>query len=103
MIEILKRLLGEDIVVSTTAIGPTVATIPVGTIMASFNNREGGIINWNIDATPVAGGTFGDIGQVSNSKWNIWGKDNLIGMKMVKQTGESDSTVAVQYFGEGVT
>ena len=103
MVEILKRLFGEDITVSTTAIGPTVVNIPSGTIMASFVCRTGGKIIWNITTIPIDTGAAGDVPQQTDDRWEIWGYDNIIDMKMIKQNGQSDQTVAVQYFGEGKT
>ena len=98
----LNRIGGEDITVSTTAIGPTATQVTNEVLMAVFAHRSGGEVHWNISVDPTAAGSNGDIDQADGDKWGIWGHDNVLNMKMIR-TGGSDGIIAVQYFGTGRT
>ena len=96
----LVKIDGENIAVSSTAIGPTASKITSRVIMGTFWHKSGGKLHHNISSTPTAAGVTGDIGQALDDKWEIWGADNLLNFTMVLRTGESDAVVAAQYYGE---
>ena len=91
---------GENIAVSSTAIGPTAAAVTSKVVMGTFWLKSGGKIHHNIASTPTAAGVTGDNGQSLDDKWEVWGRDNVLNFLMVKRTGEADAVVAVQYFGD---
>jgi hypothetical protein len=92
---------GENITVSTVSIGPTAATVGDETQAAMFWLKSGGKIHYNTKTTPTAAGVTGDIGRILDEKWEVEGHDEVLNFKMIKQTGEPDAVVAVQYFGSG--
>lgn len=96
----LSKVDGENITVSSTAIGPTSAKLTSRVVMGTFWLKSGGKLHHNVSTTPTAAGVTGDIGQTLDDKWEIWGLDNLRSFKMVLRTGESDAVVAVQYYGD---
>lgn len=92
---------GENITVSSTAIGPTAAKVTSEVMAASFWLKSGGKIHHNTKTTPTAAGVTGDIGCILDEKWEVLGHDEVLNFRMVKQTGEADAVVAVQYYGTG--
>ena len=94
---------GENITVSTTAIGPTVAKVTDEVSAALFWLKSGGKIHHNTKTTPTAAGVTGDIGRILDEKWEVEGHDEVLNFKMVKQTAEPDAVVAVQFYGSGKT
>lgn len=94
---------GENITVSTTAIGVTTSEITSPVRMGVFWLKSGGKIYHNMKTTPTAAGVTGDIGQAVGDRWEIWGSDALKNFRMVKRTGEADAVVAVQLFGDGAS
>ena len=99
----LVALSAETITVSTTAIGPTASKVTTKVISASFSHRSGGKLFHLTSSAPVAGGGNGEFGQNITDMWEIWGNDNIRNFKMIKQTGEADATIDIQYWGEGTT
>jgi len=92
---------GENITVSTIAIGPTASKITRRVEMGVFWLKSGGKIYHNIKTPPTDAGVTGDMGQSLDDRWEIWGQDNVKNFKMIKRTSEADAVVAVQYFGTG--
>lgn len=99
----LKQRAGENITVSTVAIGPTLATVDVEVIMAEFSHREGGSVFAQSAATPDAAGLAGDFEYTNGDHWRVWGQSDIKTFKMVKRTGHPDASIAVQYFGTGAS
>jgi len=105
----LAFIAAEEITVSTAVIGPSSVTTPVITnkvVMAVFQHKDGGIINHltgidNTEGVPGAGGGAGEIEEFIGNKWEYWGYNNINNVGMIKQTGEGDATITVQYYGQG--
>lgn len=95
----LVQIGGEDITVSSTAIGPTTTEVTDEVIVAEFQVKRGGALYCNTKDTPTAPGTNGDIGQTIGSRWRVTGHDEVLNFKMIAT--DIDATVAVQYFGTG--
>ena len=101
MPKLLINIDGENIAVSTLAIGPTTAKVTDAVIMASFVHKSGGDIHFNTVSDPTAAGITGDFPAVATDKWEVWGHDEVLTFRMIKQTSESDAVVVVQYYGDG--
>lgn len=95
----LVQIGGENITVSSTAIGPTAAEVTDEVFVAEFQVKRGGALYCNTKDTPTAPGTNGDIGQGIGSRWRVVGHDEVLNFKMIAT--DVDATVAVQYFGTG--
>jgi len=93
---------GEDIAVSTTAIGPTATQVTAEVVMAQFNLRAGGDLHAQTSATPIAAGGSGDYLFTQGNHWRVWGHDEVLNYLMVR-VGSTNATVGVQYFGTGRT
>lgn len=92
----------ESITVSSTAIGFTAAEIPPtkGNIMrADVYVESGGPIRWNNTNvnTPTQGGSEGSPRVFVDGIIRVVG--SLSTFRMIKDTGTSDATVRVAYFG----
>ena len=99
MPKLLINIDGENITVSSTAIGPTTAKVTDAVVMASFYHKSGGDIHFNTVSDPTAAGVTGDFPAVVTNKWEIWGNDEIKTFRMIRQS--SDAVVAVQYYGDG--
>jgi len=96
----LVKISGEDIPVSTSAIGPTASLLTSRVLMGIFWLKSGGKIHHNVGTTPTAAGVTGDLGENLDNKWEIWGLDNLRTFTMILRTGELAAVVPAQYWGE---
>lgn len=93
----------EDITVSTSAIGPTAGEVTNEVRMASFHLVSGGSIFHRMTGTPDKDRGNGEIGQIADDHWDVWGHNNIKNFLMVKRDGEADALIGVQYFGTGKT
>ena len=98
----LVQIDGEDVTVAGTAIGPTAAKVTGQVIMAEFEHRSGGAIFMQTTVDPIAGGGSGDFSADQGERWRVWGHDEVLSFRMIRQGGVS-ATVAVQFFGTGKT
>jgi hypothetical protein len=90
----------EQITVSSTVIGPTASEVTPAAQKATFQHKNGGLI-YHLIGTPTENGTAGEFEQGSGDIWDLYGHDAIANFKMVKQAGEVDATIAVQYWGSG--
>ena len=100
----LRPLAAEDITVSSSAIGFTAANIPptnTKVVLARVQHKSGGNAWYRSDADPVTAGNAGEFDFRQFDEIEVWGDKALNTTKWIKQSGESDATLAVQYFGEG--
>jgi hypothetical protein len=94
----------ETITVSTTAIGFTAAEIaPTNEFVreAKVYIESGGPVRWNANQDPTAGGSEGSPLAYAKTTLHVVGSEDLANFKMIKDTGVSDATVRVAYFGTG--
>jgi hypothetical protein len=98
----LVQIGGEQISVGTAAIGPTTAEVTSEVHMAEFEHLSGGAIFMQTQEDPTAGGTNGDFPAEPGRRWRIWGHDEVLSFRMIRQGGVS-GVVAAQYFGTGKT
>ena len=97
----LRAIGGENLDVSTTAVGITASLITTKVLMVRAVHKSGGGLHHNAASTPTAAGVTGDQPMDINDEIEVWGAPDLLGIKWVKRTGEADAVVAIQTFGEG--
>lgn len=97
----LRPIGAEDITVSGTAIGFTTAEITTKVVMARVQHKSGGNAWHRSDAAPVTAGNAGEHDIRQFDELEVWGDKAMNGIKFIKQSGEADATIAVQYYGEG--
>ena len=90
---------GENLTVSSTALGPTASEVTGKVFMAEFQNKGGGPVFFNEVTTPTAAGVTGDIAMQVGARWRVWGTDAITNCLMIRI--HSDANIAVQYFGQG--
>lgn len=100
----LTQIDGENITVGSAKIGFTSTILVDRTnketiIEARCRHKSGGQIHHNSKTDPTAAGVTGDQGQVLDDEWIVRGGRDLANFQMIKQTGEADAVVAVQFFG----
>ncbi len=98
----------ETITVSGTAIGFSSGEYPDssntnGNVQEALVYVEsGGPIRWNAFATPTGGGSEGSpLKYASDTPLRVIGVTDIQGFKMIKDTGVSDATIRVAFFGSG--
>ncbi len=90
----------ESITVSSVAIGFTTSEIPSAkgeVFRADVYVESGGPIRWNSTQDPTAGGSEGSPLVFADSIIRVAG--SLETFRMIKDTGVSDATVRVAFFG----
>ena len=97
----LKQLGGENITVSSTAIGPTSSEVTDEVMMAEFQLLSGGALHCQTKTTPTAVGITGDFRYGPGAIWRVWGHDEIKDFLMIALT--VNALVAVQFYGTGKT
>ena len=103
----LPQLGGEQITVDGTAGGTGITSTllvdvngnTLGVTIANFQHLSGGKINTDAKATVTGGGAEGSSERNVGDEWSVTGYDDLVGFRMIKQTGEADAVVNCQLYG----
>ena len=94
----------ENVTVSTAAIGCTSGEVTPAVVQARITHKAGGKLHYNLRGTtqaPTGGGTEGSGTFERGQVMTVYGVPDILGLRFIVQTNESDATIAIQYFGDG--
>ncbi len=92
----------EQITVSTSSIGFTTAEVTTKVVLARCENiGSGGVIWWRPTGTASNSGANGEGRLAQYDSIEFYGQRAILSVEFIKNSGDSDVSLNVQYYGEG--